>query len=58
MLISYAINVKAQKVPTGTRFLLDQFSQQIRYHRLSIPKIGPKIDGFFGSKPKPKKFIH
>ena len=41
------------KVPTETRFLLDRFAQQIRAHRLSIPKTSPTIDSFFGKKPKP-----
>ena len=39
------------KVPTEPQFLLEQFAQQIRVHRLSIPKISPTIDIFFGSKP-------
>ena len=42
------------KVPTETRFLLDQFAQQIRAHRLLILEKSPTIDNFFRSNPEPK----
>ena len=45
---------EASKAPTETQFFLDLFAQKIRVHRLSIPMTIPTIDGFFGSKPKPK----
>jgi len=37
---------EGSKVPTETRFLLDQFAQQIRAHRLSNPKASPTTDSF------------
>ena len=41
-------------VQTETGLLLDRSEQQIRAHRLSMPKTIPKIDGYFGKNPKPK----
>ena len=42
------------KVPTSTWFLIDQFSQHIQYHMLSIQNTSMTIDSFVVSNTKPK----